>query len=302
MIVYKNNNIDKKFKRSVIAIGNFDGLHLGHQKVLKQALKKAKKYSLKLGVITFEPVPIMFFNKKIKNHRINNLSQKIKYLKKLKVDFLYIIKFNRKLSNLSPEQFIKKFIYNNLNCRFIFVSKNFRFGKNRKGNIQTLNNYSGNFSYQLLITKPLKKNKNILSSTVIRKKIIKGEMNKVKTFLGRPWCVEGMIIKGKQRGRLIGFPTCNIKLNDYIVPKLGVYSVEVSVSKYKKKGIANIGYRPTFNGSDLLLEVNIFGIQANLYKKPIKVSFIKFLRPEKKFKDINQLKIQIQKDIIKAKK
>ena len=105
-----------------------------------------------------------------------------------------------------------------------------------------------------------------------------------------------------ERGRLIGFPTCNIKLNDYIVPKLGVYSVGVEVMHYKKKGIANIGYRPTFNGNSLLLEVNIFGIKANLYKKPIKVSFIKFIRPEKKFKNVNQLKIQIQKDIIKAKK
>tara|TARA_B110000881_G_scaffold218222_1_gene237303 strand:+ start:1777 stop:2685 length:909 start_codon:yes stop_codon:yes gene_type:complete len=302
MVIYKNSTINKKFKRSVIAIGNFDGLHLGHQKVLKEAKRRAKKYNLKLGVITFEPVPVMFFNKMIKNHRINNAAQKIQYLKKLKVDFIYVIKFNKKFSNLSPKKFIKKFIYNNLNCKFIFVSKNFRFGKNRTGNIETLNEYSSSFSYKLIITKPLKNNKNILSSTVIRKKIMKGEMDKVRSCLGRPWCIEGVVIKGEQRGRLIGFPTCNLKLNNYIVPRLGVYSVEVSVSKYKKRGIANIGYRPTFKGSDLLLEVNIFGIQANLYKKPMKVSFIKFLRPEKKFNDINQLKIQIQKDIIKAKK
>ena len=302
MIIFNNSKVDKKFKKSVVAIGNFDGLHLGHQKVLNQAKKKANNNNLKLGVITFEPVPVMFFNKKLKNHRINSLSQKVENLKKLKVDFLYIIKFNKKFSNLKPEDFIKKIIFKNLNCRFVFVSKNFKFGKNREGSVKKLIQYEKKFSYKSIITKALIQNKNVLSSTIIRKKIANGYMADANNLLGRPWSVEGLIIKGKQRGREIGFPTCNIKLNNYIVPKLGVYSVKVEVSKYKKRGIANIGYRPTFNGNNLLLEVNIFGLKANLYKKPIKVSFIKFIRNEKKFKDINQLKIQIKKDITKAKK
>ena len=114
--------------------------------------------------------------------------------------------------------------------------------------------------------------------------------------------MEGRVIKGEQRGRKIGFPTCNIKLNSYIIPKLGVYSVQVQINKLKKRGIANIGYRPTFSGKSLLLEVNIFGIKKNLYKKILNISFIKFIRAEKKFKNINQLKDQIKKDIISAKK
>ena len=301
MITYKKNKIIKRFKRSVVAIGNFDGLHLGHKKVLNQARKKAKENKCKFGVVTFEPLPVMFFNKKIKNHRINNIKQKIDQLKKLKVDFLKIIKFNKKFSNLSPNKFIENILYKNLNCKFIFVSKNFKFGKKRKGDIHKLKEKEKVFSYKTIITKPLKKTNKILSSTFIRSEISKGKVNVAKKLLGREWSVEGKVIKGEQRGRKIGFPTCNLKLNDYILPKLGVYSVSVLINKSKKKGIANIGYRPTFRGKSLILEVNIFGLNKNLYKKTIVVNFIKFIRSEKKFKNIRELKIQIKKDIKKTK-
>tara|TARA_B100000579_G_scaffold320196_1_gene269800 strand:+ start:1245 stop:2153 length:909 start_codon:yes stop_codon:yes gene_type:complete len=301
MIVYKNLNINKKFKGAVVAIGNFDGVHLGHQKVLKQAKKIAKKNKLKFGVITFEPVPVMFFNKKVKNHRINNLKQKVSALKKLNLDFLRIIKFNRNFSRLNPEQFIKKIIYKNLGSKFIFVSKNFRFGYKREGSIKTLKKYEKYFSYKTTIAKPLKKNNKVLSSSIIRANISAGEIKKANNYLGRSWCVSGTVIKGKERGRKIGFPTCNIQLKDYILPKLGVYSVKIKTKNFNKKGIANIGYRPTFGGKNLLLEVNIFGMKGNLYKKVIEVSFIRFIRGEKKFKSINELKTQIKKDIKIAK-
>tara|TARA_B100000965_G_scaffold403751_1_gene432695 strand:+ start:113 stop:1021 length:909 start_codon:yes stop_codon:yes gene_type:complete len=301
MIISKNLNINKNFKRGVVAIGNFDGLHLGHQKVLKQAKAKAKKNKISFGVVTFEPVPVMFFNRNIKNHRINSLEQKIEGLKKLKLDFLRVIKFDNKFSKLSPENFIKKIIYKNLNSKYIFVSKNFRFGRNRAGNIKTLKKNENNFAFRTVITKPYKKNNKIISSSKIRNYISQGNLKKVRNFLGRSWCISGKVIKGKKRGRKIGFPTCNIKLDDYVLPKLGVYAVKAKTKNFSKKGIANVGYRPTFNGKDLLLEVNLFGIKANLYKKVINISFIKFIRGEKKFKSINKLKIQIKKDIKKAK-
>ena len=302
MIVYNNFDISKKFKNSIIAIGNFDGLHLGHRKVLKNALEMAKKYKLKLGVITFEPVPVMFFNKNIINHRINSLLQKIENLKKIKIDFLNIIRFNKKFSNLTPDQFIKKILYKHLSCKFVFVSKNFRFGKNREGDIYKLKKEEDTFLYKTIVASPLKKNRSVLSSSIIRDLISKGKVDIVNKFLGKPWSIRGKVIKGDQRGRKIGFPTCNIKLAEYVIPKLGVYSVQVCIGKINKKGIANIGYRPTFKGKSLLLEVNIFGLKKNLYKKTINVDFIKFIRPEKRFKNMKELKIQIKKDIIKAKK
>ena len=244
----------------------------------------------------------MFFNKNIKNHRINSMSQKIYFLKKNKLDFLIIINFNESFSNLSAENFIKKILFKKLRSKYIFISQNFKFGKKRLGNINTLKNFEKKYLYKTVITNPQKKKNKVISSTLIREIIYEGRVYEAKKLLNRFWCVEGEVVKGKQRGRKIGFPTCNIKLNSYTLPKLGVYSVWVKINNLKKKGIANIGYRPTFNGKSLLLEVNIFGIKKNLYKKILKISFIKFIRAEKKFKNINQLKAQIKKDIIAAKK
>ena len=247
-------------------------------------------------------MPAMFFNKKIKNHRINSLSQKKDQLKKLRLDFLIIINFNNSFSKISAEKFIEKIIFKKVNCKFLYVSNNFKFGFKRKGNIKTLKKYSNFYNYKTVITRPLKKITRVISSTIIRKKILQGKIYEVNKLLNRNWCIQGKVIKGQKRGRRIGFPTCNIKLNDYIIPKLGVYSVIVKTNQFKKKGIANIGYRPTFNGQNLLLEVNIFGINKNLYNKEVKVNFVKFIRAEKKFRNLEQLKKQIKIDINKAKK
>ena len=302
MKIYNNLIINRKHQNSVVAIGNFDGIHLGHQKVLNRARQKAKKNRLPFGVITFEPMPVMFFNKKIKNHRINSLLQKKTQLKKLKLDFLIIINFNKKFSKLSAEQFIKRIIFKKVKCKFLYVSNNFKFGFKRKGNIQTLRKYSNSYNYKTMITHPLTKATKVISSTIIRKKISQGKIYEVNKLLNRNWCIQGKVIKGHRRGRTIGFPTCNINISDYAMPKLGVYGVKVNNAKFQRKGIANIGYRPTFNGQNLLLEVNIFGINKNLYNKEVNINFIKFIRSEKKFKGLEQLKKQIKIDIIQSKK
>ena len=151
MKIYKNLSIIKKHKNSVVAIGNFDGLHLGHQKVIKQARLKSKKQKLPFGIITFEPIPVMFFNKRIKNYRINSKIQKIDQLKELNLDFLIIIKFNKKFSKLSPEQFIEKIIFKKSRCKYLYVSNNFKFGYKRRGNIQTLKRYSNKYNYKTMI-------------------------------------------------------------------------------------------------------------------------------------------------------
>ena len=302
MKTYNNLNLDSKHRRGVIAIGNFDGIHLGHQKVINDAKKKAKKNRLPFGLMTFEPVPIMFFNKKIKNHRINSLEQKKDQLKKLKLNFLIVIKFNKKFSSLSPEEFIKKIIHKKTNCRFLYVSKNFKFGFKRKGNIETLKKYEKQYDFKNVIVKPFKVKKKTISSTFIRKKIRKGHIEEVNKLLNRNWSIKGKVIKGQKRGRKIGFPTCNLKLGSYAIPRLGVYAVKVKTNNINNNGIANIGYRPTFNGQSLLLETNIFGINKNLYNKVITVGFKKFLRAEKKFKSFEYLKKQIKIDIKQAKK
>ena len=301
MKIYNNLKISKKHHNSVVAIGNFDGIHLGHQKVITQAKQRAKKNNLPFGIITFEPIPVMFFNKKIKNHRINSLEQKKNQLKKLRLDFLIVINFNKSFSKISAEDFVKKIIFKKIKCKFLFVSSNFKFGYKRKGNIKTLEKYAKIYGYELIITKTLKKTKKIISSTVIRKKISQGKIHEINKLLNRLWCIKGKIIKGQQRGRKIGFPTCNTKIFDYVIPKLGVYAVSVNIIGFKRKGIANLGYRPTFRGKNLLLETNIFRFNKNLYNKDIEVNFKKFIRPEKKFKNLDHLKKQIKIDITKAK-
>ncbi len=302
MKIYKNTNLRKKHHNGVIAIGNFDGLHLGHQKVINEAKERAKKNKLPFGLMTFEPVPVMFFNKNTKNHRINSLHQKKSQLKKFGLDFLIIIRFNKSFSSLSAKDFIEKIISKKIKCRYLYVSRNFKFGFKRKGNIKTLKKFEKQFNYKNVITKPYKKNSKTISSTFIRKKIKEGKINLVNKLLNREWSIEGKVIKGKKRGRKIGFPTCNMSLSNYVVPKLGVYAVRVKSKNLNKNGIANVGYRPTFNGQSLLLETNIFGFKRNLYNKVINVRFKKFIRAEKKFKNFDYLKKQIKIDIELAKK
>ena len=301
MKIFKSTTISNNYKNSVIAIGNFDGIHIGHKKVLSAAYKKAKKLKKKFGLLTFEPVPVMFFNKKILNHRLDILPQKISSLKKEKLDFVIIQKFNKKFSKLSYIDFIHKILFNKIKCKYLYVSKNFKFGKKREGNVSKLKKFEKKFSYKTIVTSPLTKKKKTISSTIIRKLLQRGKIKKANNLLNRKWEIIGKVIKGSQRGRKIGFPTCNILLKQYVIPKFGVYAVNVKINNISKKGIANVGYRPTFNGKKLLLEVNIFGIKKNLYNKNINVIFNKFIRSEKKFNNIIELKNQIRKDIKQAK-
>ncbi len=258
---YKNFDVQKKHKNSIILIGNFDGVHLGHQKLFKKALilKKRKKY--KIGVVTFDPIPKMFFFKKIRNYRISNFDQKLDILKKFKVDFVINKKFDLKF-------FEKK------------------------------------FNYRIINPSPLKKKKKIISSTSIRKLLEKGQISTANKYLDRNWSIQGIVKFGRRLGKTIGFPTCNIDIGNYVIAKPGVYAVKILINKTKKKlsGIANLGYRPTFNQNKILLEVNIFNFKKNLYNKKLTVEFLNFIRGEKKFNGIDELKKQIKIDVKIAKK
>ena len=302
--LYNSFDIDKKHKRSIILIGNFDGVHLGHQRLFNLAQKYKKKYKLKIGVINFDPMPKMFFNKSLKNFRLSNVNQKIILLKKLKVDFIITKEFNKGFSKTKSINFIKKILFNELNAKFIFVSNNFRFGNKREGNVDSLIKYEIEYNYKVIKPKPLIANHKIVSSTLIRNLLEEGLLSKANKLLDRKWCIEGIVQKGRQMGKKIGFPTCNIDIKSYVLAKPGVYAVKVlrkNNSKYIK-GIANLGYRPTFNQKKILLEVHLFNFSGNLYNKYLSVEFLKFIRKEKKFKSVNQLRLQIKKDLNIAKK
>ena len=302
--LYKNFDIDKKHKKSIILIGNFDGVHLGHKKLFNLAQKYKKKCKLKIGVINFEPMPKMFFNKSLKNFRLSSIGQKINLLKKLEVDFIITKKFNKIFSKIKSTNFIKKILFHKLNARLIFVSNNFRFGNKREGDVNLLINNEVNYNYKVIKPKPLMISHKIISSTLIRNLLEKGYLDKANKLLDRKWCIEGNVQKGRQIGKKIGFPTCNIDIKNYVLAKPGVYAVRVlrkNNSKYIT-GIANLGYRPTFNQKKILLEVHLFNFSGNLYNKYLSVEFLKFIRKEKKFKNVNQLRTQIKTDLNIAKK
>jgi len=301
---YNNFNIQNIHKKSIILIGNFDGLHLGHQRLFHLAEKYKKKFSLKVGVLTFEPMPKMYFNKKIKNFRISNKKQKINLLNKFNVDFVIIKKFNKKFSKIKSIDFIKKILSKKLNARFIFVSNNFRFGNKREGDVRQLIKYEHQCNYKIIKPKPLLIKKKVVSSTLIRNYLQKGELNKVNKLLNREWSIEGKVQRGRQLGKKIGFPTANMDIKDYVLGCPGVYAVKAKMIKGSKylRGIANLGYRPTFNGKKILLEVHLFNFSGNVYNKYLTVEFLKFIRREKKFKNIGQLKKQIKADLLIAKK
>ena len=304
MRLYKNFNIFKKHKKSIILIGNFDGVHLGHQKLFKLATKYKKKFKLKMGVVTFEPMPKMYFNHKIKNFRISNIIQKNKILKDLGIDFVITKKFDEKFSKIKANFFIKDILYKKLNAKYIFVSNNFRFGNKREGDVKQLIRSEKTYNYKIIKPKPLILKNKVISSSFIRKLLEKGKLKKVNSLLNRKWSIEGVVQRGRQQGKKIGFPTCNIDIKDCVIAMPGVYAAKVRQQNVKKplKAIANLGYRPTFNQKKILLEVHIFNFSGNLYNKYLSVEFIKFIRKEKKFNNVNQLKKQIQSDLKTAKK
>ena len=300
---YSNFNIQKKHKGSIVLIGNFDGLHLGHQKLFKLAQSYKKKYNLKIGVINFDPIPKMFFNKNLKNFRLSNIEQKIKLLSKFKVDFVITKKFDKKFSKINALNFIIQILKKKLNTKFIFVSNNFRFGNQREGNVSLLIENEKTYNYKVVKPLPLTKNKKIVSSSLIRNLLENGFLEKANKLLDRNWTIEGIVQKGRQVGKKIGFPTCNIDIHNYVLARPGVYAVKVLRKNNTKylKGIANLGFRPTFNQKKILLEVHLFNFSGNLYNKLLSVEFLKFIRKEKKFKNVNQLKAQIKTDLKIAK-
>ena len=292
---------NKIIKNSIIAIGNFDGVHRGHQEIFKLGKKIAKKNKTKFGVVTFSPLPSEFFQKQKNNNRITRDDIKIDLLKKNKVNFVFVCNFNKKFSNTSAEQFIKDTIVKKLNATYVLVGKNFRFGHKRKGSVSLLKKYGKIYNYKVLDLKLSKQNKIKISSTRIRSAIEQGNLELATKLLGRNWSIKEKVVPGRKVGRSLGFRTANIEIKNNINPKTGVYAVRALVNNKKYAGVANFGVAPTFSRNKMVLEINLFKKIPPFYGKTVEVFFIKRIRDEKKFKNRILLISQIKKDITKAK-
>lgn len=287
-------HINQKYPPSFLTIGNYDGIHLGHQAILKKLISESGSNNLLSSVMTFEPHPREFFSPKLAPKRIISLREKLEYFDELKIDQVFIVNFNDEFSRKSYLDFIE-ILKKNIQAKKIIIGNDFRFGKQREGNIDKLID-SG---VDVCVMNKIEYKGERVSSTIIRDSLAVGDLKRAAILLGRSYSISGKVVHGDKRGREIGFPTANIHMFHNRPPLKGVFAVKLN----NMYGVANLGVRPTIAGfSKLNLEVHLFNFSKNIYGKHAHVTFLKKIRDEKKFENIDALKKQIQIDIDNVKK
>lgn len=283
-------------QNTYIALGSFDGLHKGHLYLIKQTLKLAEKNKGKSMIFTFKNHPLTVINKDINPKLITSNDTKIKIFKKLGLDIVNLAIFNSDFMKISPESFIV-YLIKHYNAAGLIVGFNYKFGYNNLGNIELLKSLSNKYNFDLRIVPPIKFEKDIISSSRIRSCIESGQIRKANLMLTRPYALEGIVINGKKLGRKIGFPTINLKYdNKFVIPKKGVYHTIVKYNNKYYNSITNVGINPTVDGKKMHIETHILNFNSYIYNTKLKVYFLDFIRDEIKFNNIEELKIQIQKD------
>jgi riboflavin kinase/FMN adenylyltransferase len=289
----------------VATIGNFDGLHLGHQAVIKQVCTKATELGLSATVISFEPLPTEYFSQQLKHpspRRIYPLRDKARLLYTLGIDEFVCLPFNTALANMEAEVFIEEILLNHLNVKYLVVGDDFCFGRKRRGNFAMLQKIGGDHGMQVNDTSTIEHELERISSTRIRRHLDKGELSHVNHLLGQKYMLSGRVRHGDKRGRTIGFPTLNLRLPDNIATAHGAYAVRIHhLEKQILNGVANIGNRPTFNGSEIRLETHVFDYNGDAYGKYVCIELVKHLRGEQKFAGLDELTAQIHNDMELAK-
>lgn len=291
MKIIRNTNLEQL--PCVVTIGNFDGVHLGHQALLTEVKKRAHDLKLESAVITFEPNPKDYFSQNKPQTRISSLREKIELFNEIKIDRVHIIKFNQEFSNVTANEFISLLI-KQLKVKEIIIGEDFCFGKAREGGIKQLSASSMKLNIKNKILIDGKR----ISSTLIRNLLANDKLDEANKYIGRPYSISGKVVHGEKRGRKIGFPTANIHMRHNRPPLKGVFAVKFQ----NHFGVANLGIRPSIKGEKKLqLEVHLLNFSSDLYGQHVSVIFLKKLRDEKKFKSLDELKEQIKLDVIKAK-
>ncbi len=297
-IINIKNPISDALYNSVLAIGNFDGVHKGHQQIVRQVLEKAQKAKKAAAILTFEPHPISFFSPASHNYRITPFKLKTALLDDYGVDFVTYADFNEEFSKLSAEDFIKTLLCDKLHASEILTGEDFTFGYKRSGNARILAEFGEKYGYKYTAISDIKDGSGKrYSSSLAREYIAEGRVIEAADILGRPYIIAGKVVKGKAEARKLGFPTANIELKDYVIPKYGVYNITADIEGQKVKGVANIGVKPTYGNNEPLLEVHLYNFNADIYGKNISVELNGFIREERKFANLSELQEQIKKDI-----
>ena len=287
------------FENKITAtIGGYDGIHIGHNRIISKVVQKAKENNSKSALITFKPFPKIFFSRK--NFELLTIYKKIEILKELNVDYMILLRFNDSLISMSSKDFIEEILIKKLNISSLTVGHDFKFGKNQSGSVRDLQDYAQEGFFTLNVEEKHSIAGERISSSSIRDYIMQNNFEKASKMLGRPYTVSGKIIHGDKRGRTIGFPTANIKLEPNILLS-GVYAVSTLFKKKKYYGVANIGYKPTFDGQKYLFEANIFDFSQDLYGQRLEFDIISKIRETKKFSGVEELKKYINLDVKSAK-
>ncbi len=290
-------DIAAPFTRSVITLGNFDGIHLGHQELIRKVIQRAKETRAQSIVVTFRPHPLKILAPEKCPPLISIYEEKIKLFEKLGVDVLVKIPFTIEFAKMSPEEFVKGVLCDTLGAKEIFVGFNYRFGRGREGNIATLRALGERLGFTVREVEQVSLDGEVISSTKIRSLLKDGEVEHAARLLGRTYAITGIVVKGDGRGKGLGFPTANIAPKHSIIPADGVYAVRLFVRDKFYDGIANIGMRPTFGKHDLAIEVHVFDFNEDIYGEEISLYFIGKIREEKKFDGPGELIRQIRADI-----
>lgn len=293
-----------KIKNSIVTQGTFDGVHTGHLKILKSIVTLAKKDNCKSVLLTFNPHPRQILqNNESSIKLLTTFDEKLELLKSTGLDYIVVIPFDKQLSELSAEDFIKKILVDKIGVKTLVVGYDHRFGKNREGKFEDLKHFSNKYNFEVKEIAAFDIDEATVSSTKIRKSLLQGDILTANKFLGWKYFLSGNVYEGKKLGRTIGFPTANINVgnNDKLIPANGVYAVEVKYKNSLFGGMMNIGNRPSVKGAEWSIEVNIFDFDKDIYGQNLTVYFLNKMRDEQKFESIDDLKLQLAKDMVKAK-
>lgn len=285
-------------KDTIVTIGTFDGVHIGHQKILRRLIDNAKKEGKKSVLLTFFPHPRMVLQKDANLELINTIDEKASLLKKMGLDFLVIHPFSKEFSRLTAVEFVRDILVNTLHTSKLVIGYDHHFGKNREGNIQQLTEYSFLYNYKVEEIPAQDIDDVSVSSTKIRKALHQGDIKTANAYLGYPFTLSGQVVNGKRLGEKIGFPTANIDVKEAykLIPKTGVYVVKTIIKNQSFCGMMNIGYRPTVKGTHQTIEVHLFDFNADLYGMSLTIEMLHYLRDEKEFDSIEALTHQLSVD------
>jgi riboflavin kinase/FMN adenylyltransferase len=322
-IIRHYTNVQDTYRGAVVAIGNFDGVHRGHQAVVARAAAIADELDVPLAVVIFEPHPREYLRPDEPPFRLMSFRDKARMLERLGVDILYVLTFDQHLATMLAQDFVLDVLVNGLGVVHVIVGYDYAFGKGRNGDVNLLSHMAEEEGFGFTVVEPMtlkggvevaqeekaeEKENEVFSSSRIRAHLREGRVRQAADLLGHWWSIEERVQRGDQRGRTIGFPTANLPIENYLIPKLGVYAVQVELEDRDQRGagrgsdiqiydgVANVGRRPTFDKKQILLEAHLFNFDGDLYGQHIRVSFIDFIRPEQKFDGLEALKAQIQKD------